>query len=225
MQSSDTVMDETETITEEQTAANTWSPPLPNCIVLASMGMVMDARVMAVFRTLQELNHRMSACWARGELLDAITFQDLTDWASSRLLSLRGALVDDIESECLRLGLLCFMTLSSLQLLEPRRGQAHLSGYAYLAHNFRTALLAVDLASHQLSTLMLWLLTVGAMTVFDVDQEEHWLVKKWLEAAQALPGVLLSWEAATEQLESVIWMKRLHDDAGFKVYKKLISKT
>jgi hypothetical protein len=67
---------------------------------------------------------------------------------------------------------------------------------------------------------MFWLLTIGAMSVFDVDNED-WLVEKWKEAAQVLPGVLLSWETATEHLESVIWMRFISNDMGHQVYHKL----
>lgn len=201
-----------------------WSLPLANRTVLASMGMTIDGRVISVFRTLQELNHRLGERGAKGERLDADTFQAFTYSASSRLLRLKGSL-PDISSECLRLGLLSFMTLSSFRVMETRYGPGRDSTlYPYLTHSFRTALLAVDFASDQLSSLMLWLLTIGAMSVFDIDKE-HWLVEKWNETAQALPGVSLSWEAATEQLESVIWTKSLHNDMGFKVYQKFIKKT
>jgi hypothetical protein len=188
------------------------------------MGTIIDPRVMSVFRTLQELNHRLGERGAKGQRLDADTFQAFTFSASSRLLRLKDCLADT-TSECLRLGLLSFMTLSSFRLTETTHGPGRESTvYPYLTQSLRAALLAVDLASHQLGSLMLWLLTIGAMSVFDIDKE-YWLVDKWNETAQALPGVLLSWDAATEQLESVMWMRSLHDNMGFKVYQKFIRKT
>ncbi|KAI3318985.1 hypothetical protein HD806DRAFT_539687 [Xylariaceae sp. AK1471] len=194
--------------------------PLSASTFLASMSVVIDPRVLRVFRSLQEVTHNINILRAQGRLPHASTFQAFYDSALSRLLSLKDSL-DDVTSECLRLGLLAFLTLTAYRASANRLGPGNPTTlYPYLTNRFRDACRAVELSTPQLSTLMLWLLTIGAMSVFNVDSED-WLVEKWKEAAQVLPGVLLSWENVIGQLESVMWMRFIYDDMGHKVYDKI----
>ncbi|KAI1813657.1 hypothetical protein GGS20DRAFT_552222 [Poronia punctata] len=209
-------------VMEEKTPPR--SLPLSDRILLTSMSVMIDARIISIFRDLQEVTHRFNESRARGERLDASTYQAFHNSASSRLLRLKDSL-GDVTSECVRLGLLAYLTLGSFRVLQNRLGHArNPSIYPYLGRSFRTACLAIDLDTPQLSTLMLWLLTIGSMSVFNID-EEPWLAEKWREAAQVLPGVLVSWEAALEQLDSVMWMNSVLDEMGFQMYQKLVKKS
>lgn len=196
------------------------SRPLSGGTLLITMGFLLDHRVLQVFQSLQEVTHRINMHNTQDSCLDATTFQTFYDSALSRLLSLKDSLQEDVTSECLRLGLLAFLTLTAYHGLEIRGNKVIL--YPYLTSHFRDACRAMELSTPQLSTLMLWILTIGAMSVLDVDNE-GWLGERWREVAQVLPGVMLSWETAREHLESVLWMRCIHDEMGQKVYDKLKS--
>jgi hypothetical protein len=79
-----------------------------------------------------------------------------------RLLRLQSTL-DGILGGCLRLAMLVFLATTF-----PVSGTK--VRYPYLASRFRECCRAVEAATPQLQDLMLWLLTVGATSIYGVDE-------------------------------------------------------
>ncbi|KAI8628124.1 hypothetical protein F5Y19DRAFT_154085 [Xylariaceae sp. FL1651] len=190
--------------------------------LLSSMSGIIDSRVIYILRSLQDITLRIDNHRTQNKHLDSFTFQAFYKTIWSRLLSLR-YLLEDVTSECLRLGLLAYLNITVLRVPAAKPGHRdNASLYPYLTDSFRNTCRAIELSAPQLGTLVFWLLTIGAMSVFDVDSED-WLVEKWKEAARMLPGVCLSWEDAVAHLESVVWMRYIHNDMGRELYTKLMN--
>lgn len=156
---------------------------------------------------------------ARGMLLDTEIFKNLHKSVQPRLVSLQ-VLSEDPDSECLRLGMLSFLGMSTFRV-PCNLGARKLRAYPHLTNNFRKALQAVEPSTLGMSTLVLWLLMIGAMSVFEVEDEE-WLVEKWKNVIMTIPGVQLSWEDARRHLRDILWLDAIHDYLGQVVYKRLM---
>jgi hypothetical protein len=85
----------------------------------------------------------------------------------------------------------------------------------YLTDRFYDSYWRIETPFVQLSHLMLWLLMIGSMTVFDVDNP--WLRSQWI----AFISPQLSWEEVRQRLQSIAWIDRIHDKAGQRIYSKL----
>ncbi|KFA73018.1 hypothetical protein S40288_03289 [Stachybotrys chartarum IBT 40288] len=125
----------------------------------------------------------------------------------SRLLQLSGQLANPLD-ELLRLGLIAF---SSNTLRIPGRTISS----NYLTRLFRNALEAVDLERSGHVELSLWLLLVGAISVFRTD--DAWLRNLWKETVRHD----LSWNDARGQVSEIMWIKGLHDELGKEAFDSL----
>lgn len=183
---------------------------------------LIDERIILIFQRLQQMTLRINKQRAGGKLLDSYMFQASCESIWSQLLNLKESL-QDVMSECLRLGLLAVLTTIVLRVPDDRtiRG-SRAKLYPYMADRFRTACLATELTP-KLGVLMFWLLAVGAMSVLDVD-EEGWLVEKWRETVETVPKVKVGWEDAKECLEGVVWVEDIHDEVGRQIYTELMKK-
>lgn len=144
-----------------------------------------------------------------GSRLDGAIFQEAMSSIQSRLLHLNEDLENTAE-ECLRLGMLAFMTTTFH--LPGRR-----ASYGNLADRFRYSCQKIAL-SLKYNDLNLWLLMLGAISVFDVN--ELWLREWWCGISS--PGIL--WEEARWRLQSVMWINCIHDDLGSKVFDQLTNR-
>ncbi|KAH8881752.1 hypothetical protein GQ53DRAFT_812424 [Thozetella sp. PMI_491] len=196
-------------------------PPSQNFFPESIVGLV-DPKLVSIFTDLQETVHRLNRHWSQYELLQSSAYQPLHGSLMTRLLDLKG-LFEDIPSECLRLGLLAFLTITTIRIpnITDRPDKSII--YPYLADSFRAMCRSVESSTPRLDVVVFWLLTVGAMSVFDVDRED-WLVQKWNEIIKRLPGVRLTWEEAEMQLGRVLWIARVHSDLGREAYAKLVAK-
>jgi hypothetical protein len=128
-----------------------------------------------------------------------------------RLLSLSNTL-DDSLSECLRLAMLAFLACAFE--IPEKSGRR----YPYLSQTFRTSCLAIlDDAriSEMWPNLVIWLLMVGAMSLYGVD--EDWLCNKW----RAVVPATATWNDTRARLKGLLWIDVLHDKLGEETFQAL----
>ncbi|KAK7750566.1 hypothetical protein SLS62_007542 [Diatrype stigma] len=157
--------------------------------------------------------------------------------------------------ECLRLGLLAFMSVFDFQIpcgsgeeeKKENKNQKNTEGAnmtptqkkakqrAYLVSHLRDACQAIEFSetgisdTPHLDRLVFWVLTIGAMSIFDVSREP-WLVEKWALVLDKMhpdpqkqeekdPRIL--WEHARADLDGFFWLRCVHDEWGQKMFERL----
>jgi hypothetical protein len=191
-----------------------WDPLFYNIGPLFSIGGhdpaiygLQDPRLTIVFFDMQHYACLLNGATANKQRHRVAEFQDVVCSVQYRLMQLQGAL-DDIIAECLRLAMLAFVT-TMFQL--PYRRMP----YPYLADRLRECCRAIESDTPQMRDLMLWLLIVGGISVFDVD-DEPWMSER---LRVDLPSV--AWPEARARLKQVMWMDALHDKIGKDVFEAL----
>ncbi len=116
-------------------------------------------------------------------------------------------------SEVCRLGLLAF----SCGVFLPWRSLG--LSYPNLASAFRD-IVTGSVSSHLSPGLMLWLLMIGAVSVFD-KSDDVWLKPLLLSNARLCD--IASWSAMKDLLESFLWIGLVHDKAGQAIFSSAIS--
>jgi hypothetical protein len=170
---------------------------------------LVDPRLLVVFRDLQYFAGLMNAAAGSNRRLRLrdTEFQNIICSTQYRLLRLQGTL-DNIISECLRLAMLAFLT-TTFQV--PGMKFRH----PYLARRFRECCRAVEAATPQLRDLMLWLLTIGAISVYDVV-DEPWLHERW---KIDVPDV--EWPEARRRMKEIMWIDIIHDEPAKYIFKMM----
>lgn len=135
------------------------------------------------------------------------TFLDTMASVIYRLLDMNGFEEGSTE-EAIRLGLLAFS--SSVFLQWKQLGMS----YDHLATTYRDCLAKLT-CSKISSRLLLWLLMVGAVSVFGYADGE-WL-KPWLRVNIDL-GEVESWSDMQDILKSLMWIGLIHDGPGKDVF-------
>lgn len=177
---------------------------------------------MCLFRRLQAITLQINEKRHQGRLPDSSTFQATYEAAWTELLELNETLNDTL-SECLQLTLLAFLTVTVFQIPNDRANHGGKSKlYPFLAKNLRKKWQGLEPTAQKSTPLLFWLLTVAAMSVFDVDTED-WLSVKWKRAAVEVLGIQTGWDHARRQLESVMWIPVVHDVLGQQIYSKLMA--
>ncbi|KAI1771129.1 hypothetical protein F4818DRAFT_213531 [Hypoxylon cercidicola] len=115
------------------------------------------------------------------------------------------------SSEAIRLGLLAFSSSVFLHW-----GSLGLS-YTHLTSEFRGCLIRLS-PSFPSSQLLLWLLMVGAVSIFDTA-DDAWLKPLWI-ASMRCSGID-SWDRMQDLLNSFMWIGLVHDKAGKRVFDRL----
>ncbi|KAK0703083.1 hypothetical protein B0T26DRAFT_876230 [Lasiosphaeria miniovina] len=172
-----------------------------------SISGITNCELLAVFADLRRLCRALNAAAESPTPLYAVEFQDQICSVQYRLLGLQGCL-DDALAECLRLAMLAF--LSTTSQVPGTRGH-----YPYLSRRFRETYDAVRTSAPQLQGLVLWVLTIGAISIFDVV--DPWLRGRW--KAEVSPD--MSWRDARQCLVGFPWIDYIHDQAALAVFEML----
>jgi uncharacterized membrane protein len=142
-----------------------------------------------------------------GQLISTKTFLDTMVSVMYSLIGMR--FITRTKDEVIRIGLLAFSCNAFLQW--KNIGMS----YSHLAFMFKSIL--TSSASEYISPqLMIWLLTVGAISVFDV-KDDVWLAPL-LRNNIMLCGIE-SWMNMQRLLESFIWIAFVNDKPGKRVYE------
>ncbi|KXH45781.1 hypothetical protein CNYM01_05354 [Colletotrichum nymphaeae SA-01] len=172
-----------------------------------SCNVVSDWRLAAVWQDLRHLVNLINNHLACNSLLDGSLFQDSLGSIQMRLVHLQNG-IDDRSDECLRLGMLAFLS-TTLQIPGGK------FPYKYLTESLRN--LCETTANETIGddNILFWLLMVCAISVFEA--EEAWLRPLWLK----LGAERLSWDSARSRLQAVMWIDRLQGELGSKIWAKL----
>lgn len=192
---------------------------------------IVDARLVAVCQDLKHLIVMIGEHFARKSRLPHHVFHSVISSTQSRLLQMRDG-VSCITDECLRLGVLAFVTIIAFRIpcgsgqsredVEVKPGTA--KQRPYLASHLRDACQAVEPSTPHLDRMLFWALTIGAMAVFDISKED-WLVEKWAYLSNKLHSNVFLWEHAREDLDSILWIRCVHDEWGQKLFKQLMARS
>jgi hypothetical protein len=178
------------------------APSLPQAVADLN-----NQELVAVFKDLQQLSNMLNAGSATQRHLSATNFQNRICSVQYRLLRLQGNL-DNIIAESLRLAMLAFLA-TTFQV--PGTNLR----YPYLARCFRECCGAIEISAPHLRDLMLWLLTVGAISLFSAA--EPWLSERW----QAEIPPQMTWDEARQHLKNMLWINAIHDQPGQQAFKVL----
>ena len=168
---------------------------------------VLDGRLLAILQDLRSVTNLINEKTNAEAKLQGDVFQHWLSSIQGRLLWLRCAMADTL-AECLRLGMLAFLT-TTFQLPGVRMV------YDSLAVQYREACQKLPTTTSTLRPLELWLLFIGVVTVF--DPHEDWL----LLAFDRLLATEATWDDARADLEAVMWINYIHDDIGRRAFTAL----
>lgn len=118
---------------------------------------------------------------------------------------------EGILDECVRMVLLA-MLASVFQVHNDLKVQ-----YDFAAIRLQGLCLQVDLSNPDVRELMVWVLMMGALSVFNCD--DAWLRDKW---RAVLEDVSPSWSEVRRRLESYIWINQCHDGSGWFKFERLM---
>ncbi|OTA55494.1 hypothetical protein K449DRAFT_175142 [Hypoxylon sp. EC38] len=135
-------------------------------------------------------------------------------------------------SEAVRLGLLAFSSNIFLQWAGVRLP------YTYFPAAYRNSLLNFNLtlefpvsipddddgtrSTNSLPRLLIWLLTIGSVSVFNDSSDSDVWLKPWLRVNLEVCGVR-SWVAMREVLDSFMWVGLVHDMPGKALFDSTVS--
>lgn len=181
-----------------------------------------DDELARAWRALSEFCSLINFAVDYGQLISTETFLDTMASVVYRLLDMCFEESGSILDETIRLGLLAFSCVLFLQWKDLGMS------YSHLASTFRAGLARLtSVPSHIISSsqLMLWLLMVGAVSVFDGqiandNGDDRWL-KPLLLVNMDLCGIH-SWSEMRDLLESFMWIGLVHDKPGKAVFDSAV---
>ena len=156
---------------------------------------------------LQRLSWSLNAHNCNNQKLRYEEFEESSCSIQYRLLMLQGTLTDILD-ECIRLGSLAFL-ISTFQL---PRGE---DKYHYLSNRFRECCCALDPSGQKTKDWSLWLLLIGAISLYGVDAS--WLRKRWRNSVPAN----MTWSEARRRLKGMVWIDSIHDELGEYAFRVL----
>ncbi|KAL2130366.1 hypothetical protein VTI74DRAFT_6548 [Chaetomium olivicolor] len=174
-----------------------------------------EPRIAVIFHDLLHFTFLLNASTSdpahHTPLLRDTEYQNYVCSIQYRLLRLQDKL-SSILDESTRLAMLALLT-TRFQVADQR------APYPHLEHRFREFCRASVTPAP--SEVKLWLLIVGAMSVFRVDGEDAgWMAELWRAHIPAEWG----WDEAHRRLREYPWINVLHDQAGRVAFETLCQK-
>lgn len=169
-----------------------------------------DPQIVPIFVEMRHYSSLINAAHGTGQRLSTEGYHTAVCSFQYRLLQLHGCLEDTL-SECVRLTLLAFL-ITTFQTPGIR------AKYPYLADCLRKSFVAVPInEGHGFRELMRWILIVGAVSVFDIE-DERWMVQRWEDTVN---GEDMTWEEARAGLRDIMWIDPLQDQLGRTAFEEL----
>ena len=164
-----------------------------------------------VFEDLQFLINTLNEHIETSTQLDGADFQVAAHSIYARLLHLQNILTDP-ASECVRLGLLAFLTT-----LAPRPSPVTVQSprFPFLAEKMEDAIQSVSSWEGFPEAIPIWLGVVTSMSAF--DGREEWLCQWW----KGRMNEDTDWEGIGKKLKTVMWVPYLHEEAGRLSFSRL----
>ncbi len=136
---------------------------------LYAVGCIVDSRLATIFRDLQYLGALLNTAAVRNRTIGEKQFHEIVHSIQRRLMHLQCTL-PDLLGECFRLGMLAFLATLFQVPQTP-------FSYPYLETRLKEACQSIETTPNR-RDLLLWLLMVGAMTVYKPN--DPWLRDRWL---------------------------------------------
>jgi hypothetical protein len=195
-------------------------PVFPDSIIrlgwsgcLVCIDELVDSRLTVVYRTLQHIAILFNQHYYEKTPINASFVQQGFGFVHSSLLDLRNQLWDSL-SECLRLGMIAFLTTT---FRVPGLKVQHY--YSNLADEFQRCYTSAK-ASHrnlqEYTEIDTWLSMICIMSAVNEDPGT------WKTCA-ATATQALSWSDMRRRLKKVMWIDSFHDDLGEKAFQRFMS--
>lgn len=176
---------------------------------MLSVNGLVEENLAVVFHDLQCFTYAINANVCKRTRWESNSFQNVVNSIQSRLLQLPSTPEQPL-SECLRLGMLAFLTTTFA--MPGRR-----IPYTFLANRLQDLFdSSRDEALDEHQTVCLWALLVGAVSVLDIEQD--WVLEAW---RSCVPAPEISWKEARVRVSSVMWIDCIHDELGRKTFQQL----
>lgn len=166
-----------------------------------------NQKVAMLFSDMQQLSELLNSLAGSKQKLHHIEFQHKICSIQYRLLQLHSEVDEGLE-ECLVLAMLAFLT-TPFQL--PYNGIR----YPYLSTRFRQCFSTIDVSAPELDDLVLWLLTIAAISLYGVH--DPWLQHQW---RTNVPEEM-KWPDAKLRLRKFIWIDTIHGKVGQLAFASL----
>lgn len=149
--------------------------------------------------------------------LDSLAYQDILISVVCRLLH-RCPLTDDTlgnrdRTDAYQLGILALMTTLLFQ-----HGRRQRISYALMAQRLRQATENLERQGLVGSTILLWLLFIGGVSVFHAGDRD-WILPQIRRCLLALN--IDSWEQAQQKIRELPWFSAVHDKPGEALWKAM----
>ncbi|KAK7225372.1 hypothetical protein V2G26_013375 [Clonostachys chloroleuca] len=182
----------------------------PILVYERSISHLVDLRITTVFQRLQKFAFDLNNFTSGGK---AVSEEDVYRHLISAQYDLFEVdnQCEGILDECVRMVLLA-MLASVFQVHNDLKVQ-----YDFAAIRLQGLCLQVDLSNPDVRELMVWVLMMGALSVFNCD--DAWLRDKW---RAVLEDVSPSWSEVRRRLESYIWINQCHDGSGWFKFERLM---
>jgi hypothetical protein len=173
---------------------------------------ICDKRLFTVFQDLQQFSTQIGTIARSKHRLSAIEYDVIIFSIQFRLLALRGT-VGNIVEECLVTGMLGYLTTL---FAVPTPGRlSRLYQYPHLSRSYGDACRGITaMKSPKLQRLIVWLLMVGCLSAFDV--EEPWVRECWQSNVP-----LKLWADLQSSLQGIMWIESVHSEQGRLVLESM----
>ncbi|VUC35243.1 unnamed protein product [Clonostachys rosea] len=182
----------------------------PTLVYERSISHLVNLRVSAIFQRLQNFAFDLNNFTSGGKAVSEEDVYRCLISAQYELFELENQCQTALD-ECVRMSLLV-MLASVFQVHKDLKVQ-----YDFAASQLQEICLQVDLSIPDVRELMVWVLMMGALSVFNCD--EAWLREKWRAVLQ---GVSPSWGEVRGRLQSYIWINQCHDGSGWFKFERMM---
>ncbi|CAG9982973.1 unnamed protein product [Clonostachys byssicola] len=182
----------------------------PTLVRERSISHLVDPRISAIFQRLQKFAFDLNNFTSGGRAVSEEDVYRHLISAQYDLFELENQCESNLD-ECVRMALLV-MLASVFQVHNDLKVQ-----YDFAASRLQDLCLQVDLSVPTIRELMVWVLMMGALSVFNCD--DVWLREKW---RAVLEDASPSWDEVRGRLESYIWINQCHDRSGWFKFERLM---
>ncbi|XXG93831.1 hypothetical protein Hte_000080 [Hypoxylon texense] len=195
-----------------------WSPDLISSLEPCRLISSLDPELARAWEVMKQFSALVNhAAFARQKLPKEYLLDTMVSVVYPILHMPPGHFEPGSLDEAIRLSLLAYCSSVFLQWAGARLPYMHFPAmYRNCLVNLQLPELDTDSDGSSSSRLLLWLLMVGAVSVFG-DCDDVWL-KPWLRVNMELCGVSGSWDATRDVLNSFMWIGLVHDVPGKAVF-------
>jgi hypothetical protein len=195
-------------------AASSSKQPGSQCTVAKASCPSSDEKLSNIWSDLQEFAKASNIAFQTNRRLEQAVFQQLMISVHYRLLHLESAHAAHSLEESLRLGMLAFSATIFLQMRGIRLG------YQYLASRLEVCFRGMQALDETVALeFELWLLFMSDVSTLIDPLKNSWLLDRLSLTTEKLG--LRSWEKTRTVLKAHLWVDRLHDDPGEKLFRYL----